>query len=121
MMLGCLVMRSSETSATADREPASARAAATMQQKTAFSLVIFIGMSLVGFQSRGTAWIAGSLLVPALPPCAITLQRVCVRRIRSRQRPAAGNLAEHELLEYLLLVRVAGDLVGQVPRNHDHA
>src|SRR5256714_1426594 len=123
MMLGCLVMRSSETSALADPAIANAKSAATVSRAV---LILIVGIVIwdplleISRDCGSATWSAGSVVAPALSPFTIARQCVRVGRIGARQRPPSGDLAEHEFLERFLLVRVAGKLVCQVLRYHDH-
>src|SRR3984893_3953285 len=125
MMLGCLVMRSSETSALAAPASASAQSAATVSSEAsaAFVLiiraVIWISLAENNARLQQHRWKVPSFLAPALSPFTVARQCVRVGRIGARQRPPSGDLAEHEFLERFLLVRVAAHLFGQVLRYHD--
>src|SRR6266568_4521504 len=117
MMEGCLVMRSSDTSARAGAARASASEAQASQVPYLVIALILQRLRARSRESSDPPIADRSAFRLSLPPLAIARKRIGVRRVRSRKRTTFFDFHEHKFLEDILLPSVARDFVGEMARN----
>src|SRR5215471_21264775 len=117
MIDGCLLMRTSETSARAGT--LDIPRAATTQIK-AMRRALCRGQSQVSIVFKPNMPFSSRFFVSLLAPDTVSRERFGVGGIRPGQRTTAGDLLRDELLHDFLLGGVARDIFGEVLGHHNH-
>src|SRR5204863_2894853 len=118
MMEGCLVMRTSATSAPAGAASASASAAPPSHLAiVAIAFPLFVSRT---FRRNRCANALSSDSGALRAPLAIPRHRLGVRRIRAGQCAALLDFGKDEFLEQVLLQRILRDTFGEMAGHDDH-
>src|SRR5215467_3932916 len=118
MIDGCLLMRTSETSARAGTLAISRTSAVAQSQARRRA---FLGEAQAWMAFNPNMLFSSWFLVSLLAPDTIARECFGVGGIRPRQRTTAGDLLGDELLHDFLLGGIAGNFLGEVLGHDDHA